>query len=219
METIWDGITRAETLDAPALATRSALADAARDYDWTRVLELLSGNRQLINASRPGGRSLYSPLHQAAHGGAPTEVVGRLLELGAWRTLQNARGERPVDVATRMERSHLLRVLKPERRRRVPHGILSRLEAHFHQVIRGRAEKLVQEHSLRLPPLEPLLELEQPQSWFAVPGMYGGFSYQLAEAGVEPRLIVESWCRVVDGSGERHEVTSDGSKLVAEGFV
>jgi hypothetical protein len=28
-------------------------------------------------------------------------VVERLIELGAWRTLQNTRGERPVDVAER----------------------------------------------------------------------------------------------------------------------
>ena len=55
--------------------------------------------------------------------------------------------------------------------------------------------------------------------WFTVPGMYGGFSYWLETDGVEPRLIAESWCRVVGGSGQRHEVTPSGSQLLEEGFV
>ena len=37
--------------------------------------------------------------------------------------------------------------------------------------------------------------------------------------GVEAVLMSESWCRVVGGSGQRHEVTSSRSRLVDEGFV
>jgi hypothetical protein len=55
--------------------------------------------------------------------------------------------------------------------------------------------------------------------WFPVPGMYGGFSYRLESVGVEAKLVSESWCRVVGGSGQRHEITSAGSQLVEEGFV
>ena len=36
--------------------------------------------------------------------------------------------------------------------------------------------------------------------WFAVPGMYGGFSYGLLADGVEAKIESESWCRVVEGS-------------------
>ena len=72
--------------------------------------------------------------------------------------------------------------------------MLLRAQAHFHTVIRGRAERLVEEHGLRLPELEPLLELDPAEMWFAVPGMYGG-------------------------SGQRHEITPGGSQLVDEGFV
>jgi hypothetical protein len=86
-------------------------------------------------------------------------------------------------------------------------------------VIRERASKLVEEHALRLPEVEPLLEMERLKVWFAVPGMYGGFSYWLEEAGVQAKLITESWCRVVDGSGQRQEITSSGSRLTEEGFV
>jgi hypothetical protein len=49
--------------------------------------------------------------------------------------------------------------------------------------------------------------------------MYGGFYYRLDAAGVDAKLISESWSRVVGGSGQRHEVTSEGSRLVDEGFV
>jgi hypothetical protein len=86
-------------------------------------------------------------------------------------------------------------------------------------VIRGRIDHELPNHGLRLPELEPLLELERPQMWFPVPGMYGGFSYCLESAGVQAKLVAESWCRVIEGSGQRHEITSDGGQLVAEGFV
>src|SRR5262245_44513612 len=101
MDIVWDGITRAETLNDWAATARSALADAAKAYNWPRVFALVSEHWGLVNSSRPGGKSMFAPLHQAAHAGAPVDVVHRLIEMGAWRTLQNARGERPVDVAER----------------------------------------------------------------------------------------------------------------------
>lgn len=55
--------------------------------------------------------------------------------------------------------------------------------------------------------------------WFPVPGMYGGFSYELSVVSGSPVLISESWCRVVGGSGQRHLVSPHGSLLLEEGFV
>lgn len=49
--------------------------------------------------------------------------------------------------------------------------------------------------------------------------MYGGFSYWLEGEGEQAKLITESWCRVVGGSGQRHEITAAGSRLLEEGFV
>jgi len=219
MDIAWDGITRSGALTKDAAIARSTLADAAKAYNWPSVIKIVSDSRPLINSCRPDGTSLFAPLHQAAHGGAPVEVVALLIELGAWRTLQNARGERPIDVAERTGQLHLREVLNPVLKRQVPVGVLLKIQEHFHAVIRGRAGQLVKEQSLRLPELEPLLELEEPQMWFAVPGMYGGFSYRLESAGVEPKLVSESWCRVVGGSGQRHEIVSGGSCLVEEGFV
>lgn len=52
METVWAGITRAETLDEKSVQVRQCLADATRNYDWSNVITVLSEN--------PVGR-LYTP--------------------------------------------------------------------------------------------------------------------------------------------------------------
>ncbi len=44
--------------------------------------------------------------------------------------------------------------------------------------------------------------------------MYGGFNIQLRE----DHLYVESWCRVVGGSGQAHVVSRDGYTLVRAGL-
>ena len=219
MDIIWDGITQSENLNEDAANTRIALADAAKSYKWPTVFELLSKYGDFVNSCRPGGKSLYAPLHQAAYAGAPADIVHRLLELGAWRTLQNARGERAVDVAERKGHHQLRETLEPVLKHQVPIGVLLKIQSHFHEVIRGRIDRELPNHGLRLPELEPLLELDRPQMWFPVPGMYGGFSYCLELTGADAKLVAESWSRVVGGSGQRHEITTYGSRLVEEGFV
>ena len=98
----------------------------------------------------------------------------------------------------------------------LPSDTMAALERHFHGVIRGRAGDLIDQHGVALPDLATTLRSSK-SAWFPVPGMYGGFSYRLDAD--RPALIVESWCRVVGGSGQRHEVTPEGARLVAEGFV
>jgi hypothetical protein len=219
MDIVWDGITRLDALNDDAVHARIKLADAAKSYDWPTVFELLSRHGDWVNTSRPGGKTLYAPLHQAAHAGAPIEIVDQLIRMGAFRTLQNVRGERPIDVAERRGHYQLREILEPQLKFLVPVGVLLKIQFHFHEVIRGRIDRQLPNHDLRLPELEPLLELDQPQMWFSVPGMYGGFSYFLKSTGVDAKLVAESWCRVECGSGQRHEITTEGSKLVEEGFV
>lgn len=213
MAIIWDGVRKAKTLADWALAIRQQLANATRSYNWHEALMLLSKHPELINTTRPDGLSLFSPLHQAAHGGAPTEVVEQMLKLGAWRTLQNSKGERPVDVAETRDHRHLISVLRPRYEHNVPLGVLLKIQQNFHDVIRGRAQELVEEHNLRLPELEPMLELKNPEFWFAVPGMYGGFDYQLEVRGAKTKLITERSSRM-EWSGQKYEITSAGSQLV-----
>jgi hypothetical protein len=219
MSVNWDGNTRPEKMAPSYLEPRVAFADAAKSFDWIKVMSMLKTDPGLVNLCRPGSKSLFAPLHQAANSGASEMVVRDLINAGAWRTLQNSRGERAVDVAERKGHTHLLPLLEPVFRHCAPMGVLLKIQTHFHAVIQGRVDELVQEHQLKLPELEPLLELDNAEMWFPVAGMYGGFCYRLETFGVEAKLVVESWCRVAGGSGQRHEITSKGSQLVAEGFV
>ena len=101
----------------------------------------------------------------------------------------------------------------------VPKAAFRAIEKHFHALIHERAGDLIIEHKVPLPKLTSPLGSESSKAWFPVPGMYGGFSYWMEDDCTSAKLMVESWCRVVSGSGERHEVTVDGYQLIEEGFV
>lgn len=221
MSLVWDGITRSGTLPKAGAAIRHRLADAAKRDDWTETLTLLTDYPDLVNTTQPDGSELFAPLHQAARGNAPRKICAALIEAGAWRMLKNARWERPIDIAERCGHTDIVEILRPILQRSVSLGVLTAVQHHFHTVIRGRASDLVRKNALRLPELGPLLELssEAEPIWFAVPGMYGGFSYRMRMDESEPVLISESWCRVVSGSGQRHEIIATGSRLIDEGFV
>ncbi len=94
------------------------------------------------------------------------------------------------------------------------------IQARFHELIRHRA---VDEGGLQLdvelPTLSPNVGDYAEPLWFPVPGMYGGFSYQLVMEDETPVLLVDSWCRVAEGSGQSHRITESTTELVAEGFV
>jgi hypothetical protein len=103
--------------------------------------------------------------------------------------------------------------------RKVSETTLKAIERHFHELIRERAGKLIVQHNLALPELTSQFVAAESRTGFQIPGMYGGFSYWLEGEGDQTKLIAESWSRVVDGSGQRHEITAKGSRLVDEGFV
>lgn len=96
---------------------------------------------------------------------------------------------------------------------------LLEIQRHFHAVIRERAAELINKSGLALPDLAPLLHSQEPKAWFPIPGMYGGFQYWFDFERNEAKLITKSWCRIAEGSGQRHEITASGSRLVDEGFV
>ncbi|GAA1619045.1 ankyrin repeat domain-containing protein [Nonomuraea maheshkhaliensis] len=211
----WDGVTLRSTYSDKVIEGRDKLADAARDSDWSTVLALLEAHPDWVNSGRAGGSSWYAPLHQVAWHGADADIAHRLVAHGAWRTLRTAQGERAVDIADRRGHHHLLVPLTPVVHHQLPAETLSSIQHHFHRLIHDRADDLTTEHQLRLPELEPLTEQRNPACWFAVPGMYGGFSYRLTGA----ELTVESWSRIAGGSGRRHVIDEHGARLVAEGFV
>lgn len=93
------------------------------------------------------------------------------------------------------------------------------VERSLHELMQLRAGNLIEEHEVVLPGLTaPANAMHEPE-WFPIPGMYGGFSYRWAECSSEPLLVVESWCRVAEGSGQRHHITADSCTLIEEGFV
>jgi hypothetical protein len=107
-----------------------------------------------------------------------------------------------------------------------PHGIplatLGAIERRFHELIKERAGNLIQANKLALPRLSKFSREKQQSDgrvWFPIPGMYGGFAYELVGTGSAAKLVTESWSRVVGGSGQRHEITEKGTILIEEGFV
>ena len=105
---------------------RRGVIDSAKSANWSNMLQILNHSpfleevseitpkgykrcHRLINCTRVGGKAWYTPLHHAAWNGAPKPVVQELLDLGAWRSLRNSRGERPLDVAVRRGHTHACR--------------------------------------------------------------------------------------------------------------
>jgi len=211
----WDGAIRRATLSGWAGKARDDLATAAARYDWLCVFDVVHQHPHFVNSSRPDGTSWYAPLHRAAHGGASTEIANRLIAAGAWRGLRTSAGERPVDVARERGHDHLLAILEPPRRTIVAPDVLDAVQHGFHELIRERMREFGVTHELRLPELEVMLDMVRPELWFPVPGMYGGFHCRLQSHDSGARLITDSWCRVVGGSEEHHEITEHGVRSVA----
>lgn len=70
-----------------------------------------------------------------------------------------------------------------------------------------------------LPSLSPEVGREDAPALYPVEGMQGGFKYWWDSAASGLRLITESWSGAVDGSGQLHEITPEGTRLLGEGFV
>lgn len=91
---------------------------------------------------------------------------------------------------------------------------MSRIEAHFHALIRERAGELATGQTL---PGISGETLGFRKRWFPVPGMYGGFAYSLSGEDDSLVLMVQSWSRVVAGSEQTHRITADGCRLLGGG--
>lgn len=221
----WDCVTDRSDLHDEVVAARDRLADAARDGRWADVFSVLDEQtdpwrRDLvtINSARVGGRAGWSPLHQAAHHGADEGVVDEMLRRGAWRSLRSSDGETPADVAARRGHDRLSDRLGVDLDERPSWDTqLADLETYLAALITVRTRQL--EKSWRTPQLGPLVELPGAPVWCPIPGMYGGFAYRWLDPEDRRTLEVESWSRVVGGSGQRHHVSGDGVVLVEDGFV
>lgn len=154
---------------------------------------------------RPGNRSGFAPLHQAAWHGADFAVVSRLIAHGAFRTQRARDGRHPVDVARERGHTHLLPLLEPVQARRLP-GPEGVPEHHFHTLLRERTGACFQETEYLLPPLTPLTEGPAVMMTFTVIGRMGGFTYRLDENC----LRVHGHSRMDADDGDHYRVTATG---------
>ena len=188
MSTGWLGVEDHDVLNPDLVQQVDQLADAAKAGRWAVVLELIESERTgSVNRWRFGGRSWFTPLHQAAWLGAPVEVVERMIGLGAWRSLRTADGDRPFDIA--QERGHrslleALAVRDPSAREEQQFAVWDR---NLTELIDERTRSL---DAVRYRPVPTeLLAIEQIELlWFPYPGMYGGFTISLHRN----RIFVES---------------------------
>ena len=219
------GVLDAGLLKDEVVARNHRLADAAKTGRWSEVFEVLDLSWVSVNQWRLGGSSWFTPLHQAAWHGAPHVRDLRPARPGS--APRTARPRRP-DAVRRREgawprpparppRIPGLTRLTPSRSADLDRGLASVIDGRL-CLPEGIAESYGKplEECLRYPPVAVLPECPQQRLWFAVPGMYGGFSITLMDGNY---LYVESWIRVVGDSGEAHVVTHEGVTLVDEGFV
>lgn len=231
---VWNGVLDATQYSDVVVAARHRLADAAKAGDWPMVFRLLDQPDAMVRVNdwRPGGTAWFTPLHQAAWHGAPTSVASELVARGALRSLTDSRGRTALDVRTERNSAEFVSkgagaqsylalrgLLAPPPSPLSPARIRA-LDTHLAAVIEGRISGVLYEGRdpqavLRYPPVAILHEVPGLRLWFPVPGMYGGFDIRLRDGYLE----VNSWCRVVGGSGQRHVITEQGSTLVGEGFV
>jgi hypothetical protein len=216
----WQGVLDTSVMADELVRAGHRLADAAKAGDWPAVLGVLDRKWDwlVINQWRPGGTAWFTALHQAAWHGAPTDVVAELLDRGALRSLRDSKGRTAFDVAVEHGGTHaLLESLRPPRSPLTPNQIRA-LDARLAELIDGRVHGRVFDGDLRkvlrYPPVEILHELPGQRVWFPIPAKYG-FHIELQRGGLE----VKSWCGLVEGSGQAHLVTPEGSVLVDQGFV
>ncbi|MFF6995410.1 ankyrin repeat domain-containing protein [Streptomyces sp. NPDC008313] len=201
----WDGITDREQFSGWYLAERDRFADMARDADWHGLFHALGKHPEWVNLSRPGNRSGFTALHQAAWHGADFPVVSRLIAHGAWRTQRTRDGRRAVDVARERGHTRLLELLEPVVVRPLP-APADALEHHFHALLRESTGRCLEKTEHLLPPLSPLTETLSLKIFFQVIGMMGGVFYHLEDDHVR----VNAGSRMDYGDGQHYRVTPEG---------
>jgi hypothetical protein len=96
---------------------------------------------------------------------------------------------------------------------------LDKVQSHFHELIRARAGERLGGEGVTLPTLAKGRGTEDEPIVFSVPGMHGGFKYWWDVSSAGLRLMSESWSDTVPGSGQLHEITPSGARLLGEGFI
>lgn len=92
------------------------------------------------------------------------------------------------------------------------------LERNFHELIHKRVVEdfaFVDLSNIKMPILKIPFNNICASQYIGIEGMYGGFKYTLDNSEGVLKLMVESWSRIIGGSGKKHIVTTEGSLCVA----
>jgi Ankyrin repeats (many copies) len=221
----WQGILKADILPGNEVTVGNRLADFAKNGDWPEVFMVLEDETDYVLPYqwRPGGKSWFTVLHQAAWHGASLQVVDKLIKRGALRSLQDAKRRTAFDVAMERGHSHLFKRLHPSQPPVDPFR-LSQLDQRLAEFI-YQSPFLVEmvdtgnftappdwSKLLRCPPVQILPELRQQRVWFPI-GVDWGFRVTLHQGFLE--VII--WNTKFHVS-LAHIVTADDVILVDEGF-
>jgi len=201
-------------------------ANLIYNYQWSQTIEFLEQHPDFVNNTRLLSKpteegpddekpKLFTCLHQAAHGRASANVIKKLLDFGALRSLKNHKGQTAYDIAKAniLTDDNALKLLQ------VPNIItdnkerIDKMEKALHEkVIMGEERNtkgLIEKNGQVMPQISVLWELETEDSmWYPVPGMYGGFNISIDKK--EWIMQVDSWCRVCGGSEMRHIIDREG---------
>jgi hypothetical protein len=216
----WQGVLNTSVMADGLVHAGHRLADAAKAGKWHTVMKVLDQEWEwlVINQWRPGGSAWFTALHQAAWHGAPSEVVAELLERGSLRSLRDSKKRTAFDVANEHHHTAALGKLLRPPRSPLTRKQIGALDVRLAELINGRIEGRLFDGDLRkvlrYPPVETLHELPGQRVWFPMPGKYG-FHIELLRGALQ----VKSWCGLVEGSGQAHLVTPEGSVLFDQGFV
>ena len=218
----WDGHTSSKVLRPERVVERCRLFRAAESHDWPAVFRLLAEDKEskLVNASCPDVSTGYTLLHHAAAADAPVEVVEKLLQAGAFRSVCCQNYERPLDIAERLGFSGLVGLLEPESKHDLSQQDLVSLQTSFRELILEEGLSPVRE--MRLPQLGALLEQDDPTMTFEIP--FGVFVYRLFKLPFPIAvnhdqedfvLLVRSYQRMGEGRERHFVITPHGRQLVS----
>jgi Ankyrin repeats (many copies) len=227
----WPGTLDAKFLPPKMRLEGNRLAGFAKAGDWPEVFMVLDDERDWVVPYqwRPGGKEWFTVLHQAAWHGAPDHIVDKLIKRGALRSLRDAKGRLPIDVACQQDHPQLIPKLKPPKPAVHPE-LLSQMNAPLNELIYGFGPDLVGESNplgakkpgdvlrkiLRCPPVEILPELPRQRLWFPIPGTEAGFRVTLLQGFLE----VVSWSAELKGfTLPTHVVTPTQILPVDSGFI
>ena len=146
----------------------------------------------------------------ATHGQSLPDIAGAYDGAGGFNWSSQHR-----DIAEATGHDALVPLLEPESSNLADADVLAMLDRRLVDLVEQRIRPGL---TVRLRPFPAVTFTELDPGtrvWFPVPGMYGGFSVALMRNYLE----VQSWSRTVDGSGQAHVITAEGTVLVDEGFI